>query len=156
MNSFEKQTIETFLNEEAQELSQKAFAGGTLTLWRNAHSFPARRVCTFTTHDGVVNVPNNSDDDFYSFLTRAVEMGADKGQLCEVIPFASPVPRRVVVNLQPHLQYLIGVWHTPELNRGNFKCYLENLASGRVELLTINSNKYKIIDAGEGLRFDLR
>ncbi|MFV8510909.1 hypothetical protein ACNRBS_04350 [Ralstonia pseudosolanacearum] len=156
MFSIEKQAVENFLGEEAQEVSHQSVAGGVLKVWRNIHSLPARRACTFTSQDGSVNVPNSGDDVFFDLLAQAMAAGADQVQLCEIIPLASPVPRKLVLKLQPYLQYLADSWHAPELQRGRFECFVENLASGRVERLAIDASSHETVDVGEGIRFSLR
>jgi hypothetical protein len=153
MKSIEKQAVEGFLGEEAREDSHQSFAGGILTVWRNVHSLPARRVCTFTSQDGSVSLPNSSDEEFYGLLTHAMAAGADRRQLCEVLPLVSPVPRKLVFKLHPYLQYLADTWHAPELQQGRFECYVENLASGRVERLAINASSHETADVGEGMRY---
>lgn len=156
MHFNEKQAIESFLREEAQEVSHQGFADGVLTVWRNVHSLPARRACTFTSQEGSVSVPNGGDDAFFGLLTRAIAGGVELRQLCEALPLASPAPRRLVLKLQPYLSYLADVWHAPELTQGRFECYVENLASGRVERLAIDASGHETVDVGEGLRFSLR
>lgn len=156
MRSIEKQAVESVLCEEAQYVSHQNFAGGVLTVWRNVHSFPTRRACTFTSQDGSVTVPNSSDGKFYALLAEAMTAGADERQLCEALPLISPVPRRVVAKLQPYLEFLSASWHAPRLDRGRFECYVENLASGRIERLTIDKSNHETADVGEGIRLSLR
>jgi hypothetical protein len=156
MNCSEKHAVERFLGEEAHEVSHQSFAGGVLTVWRNIRSLPSRRACTFISEDGSVSVPNSSDDQFYALLRRAIASGVALQPLCEVLPLASPIPRRLVTKLQPYLSYLAASWHAPELERGRFECYVENLVSGRVERLAIDAGSHETEDVGEGLRFVLR
>lgn len=156
MQSIEKNAVENFLGEEAQEVSRQSIADGLLTVWRNVRSLPSRRACTYTLREGGVCVPNSGDDQFYALLTRAIAGGVDLASLCEVIPLASPVPRRLVATLLPYLSYLADSWHAPKLEQGQFVCFVENLASGRVERLAIDASSHEVVDVGEGLRFGLR
>lgn len=156
MQSIERQSVEDFLGEEALKISHQNFADGVLAVWRNVHSFPTRRICTFIERNGSVSIPNESDDEFYCLLERAVMEGVDLQLLCEIISLASPVSRKPIFKLQPYLQYLADTWHAPKLQQGLFECFVENLASGRVERLSIDASGHQTVDVGEGIQFSIR
>jgi len=155
MGNSEKQTIQGFLGEEAEEISGREFAGGVLTVWRNAHSLPSRRVCTFTSTEGTVSVPNESDESFAALLCNAVALNTDLRQLCDAIPLISPVLRKVIGEVLPYMKDWAAVWHPPRLQQGRFECYVENLASSRVERLIVGPKIRKIEDVAAGMRFSL-
>jgi hypothetical protein len=156
MSISERQIIQDFLGEEAEKISREAFAGGVLTVWRNAHSLPSRRVCTFASSGRDVSVPNEGDESFVALLSQGVAMSASLPQLCNVIPLISPVPRKVVEEVLPYMKAWAAVWHPPQLREGRLECYMENLASGRVERLAVGPGTHQIEDVAAGLRFTLR
>jgi hypothetical protein len=156
MSMKERAAIEGFFGEAAKEGSSQAFGGGLLAVWRNAESFPPRRACTFTSADGSVVVPNESEEQFARLLIGAVALHVGVEQLCEVLPLISPTPRRVVRELPPHLETLAAIWRKPLCRDDRFECYVENLTSGRVEHILVDAVALQVEDVGAGLQLTLR
>ncbi|WP_124596580.1 hypothetical protein [Burkholderia stagnalis] len=151
-----RQMVENFYGESADEIGRHTFPSGRLTEWKNSHSLPTRRICSFLANSGELFVPNESDVNFVRLLRLTVGGYASAKEFCDIVKLSSPALRKAIVKPYPYMKFASVEWFEPRLNDGEFEGFFENLTSGKIEKITVRGDgSAEIVNVGEGIAFHL-
>ncbi|WLE58839.1 hypothetical protein GIY62_17285 [Burkholderia plantarii] len=148
--------VENFYGESADEIGRHTFPSGHLTEWKNAHSLPTRRICSFLANSGELFLPNDSNVNFMRFLCLTVGGYASAKEFCDIVKLSSPALRKAIVKPYSYMKFASVEWFEPRLNDGEFDGFFENLTSGKIEKINVRRDgNAEIVNVGEGIAFHL-
>jgi hypothetical protein len=153
----EKQLIEKYFSESAILISETRCFNGRLAIWKNEISLPTRKACSFLSFSGEVFIPNCNDESFFSIFLEIKPNISDVEKMCNLISLMSPGLRKPIRQLQPYMQDIATIWHSPQFENGVFEAFFDNSTSGMIERITVDTEfKATVEIVGAGMRFDLR
>jgi hypothetical protein len=152
----ERARIEDYFSEPAVIVSESRYAGGRLTIWKNALSLPSRKACTIVNSRGEVIIPNSDEKTFTKAFADLKPDLADVENISGLIRSMSPSLRKSILRLQPYMEKIASIWHVPRFEGDCFQGFFDNSTSGTIERIVIQKDFRVTVEyVGSGVRFDL-